>query len=203
MTDIKSQAGIGLTIARLAAGMFLGLALLSFAGLPAAAQSGNNRDTYKEDEIVREASDFFGEVSQGLADAVHSVFETYGEPNAYIKGEEAGGAFVVGLRYGQGELVMKNGTRQRVYWQGPSAGWDFGGNAVKVFTLVYNLPNGEAIYRRYPGVEGSAYFVGGIGINYQQRDDVILAPMRSGVGLRLGASVGYLKYTKTREWLPF
>lgn len=188
---------------RAIAGICIGFALLTFAALPAFAQSGNNRDTYKEDEIVREAGDFFGDVSQGLADAVHSVFEAYGEPNAYIKGEEAGGAFVVGLRYGQGELAMKNGTRQRVYWQGPSAGWDFGGNAVKVFTLVYNLPNGDAIYRRYPGVEGSAYFVGGIGINYQQRDDVILAPMRSGVGLRLGASVGYLKYTKTREWLPF
>ena len=185
------------------AGMCIGLALLTFAARPSAAPSGNNQDTYKQDEIVKEAGDFFGDVSQGLADAVHSVFEAYGEPNAYIKGEEAGGAFVVGLRYGQGELVMKNGTRQRVYWQGPSAGWDFGGNAVKVFTLVYNLPNGEAIYRRYPGVEGSAYLVGGIGINYQQRDDVILAPMRSGVGVRLGASVGYLKYTKTREWLPF
>ena len=203
MTIINSQTSRVFRMAPGIASLCMGLAFLTFAALPAAAQSGSNRDTYKEDEIVREASDFFGDVSQGLADAVHSVFETYGEPNAYIKGEEAGGAFVVGLRYGQGELVMKNGTRQRVYWQGPSAGWDFGGNAVKVFTLVYNLPNGEAIYRRYPGVEGSAYLVGGIGINYQQRDDVILAPMRSGVGLRLGASVGYLKYTKSREWLPF
>src|SRR5690606_11446715 len=146
----------------------------------AAAQSnGQSSDTYKEDEIVKEAGDFFGAVSEGLADAVHSVFEKYGEPNAYIKGEEASGAFVVGLRYGQGELVMKQGTRKKVFWQGPSAGCDFGGNAVRVFTLVYNLRDGETIYRRYPGVEGSAYLVGGIGINYQQRDDVVLAPMRS------------------------
>lgn len=203
MTTLNLRTKGAFSGLRVIAGFCIGMSLLAIATLPAAAQSDSNRDTYKEDEIVREAGDFFGDVSQGLADAVHSVFEAYGEPNAYIKGEEAGGAFVVGLRYGQGELVMKNGTRQRVYWQGPSAGWDFGGNAVKVFTLVYNLPNGEAIYRRYPGVEGSAYFVGGIGINYQQRDDVILAPMRSGVGLRLGASVGYLKYTKTREWLPF
>jgi hypothetical protein len=181
-------------------GIVTGLAMLAFATLPAAAQSS---DTYKEDEIVREAGNFFGDVSEGLADAVHSIFKKYGEPNAFIKGEEASGAFVVGLRYGQGELVMKNGTRKTVYWQGPSAGWDFGGNAVKSFTLVYSLPNGDAIYRRYPGVEGSAYLVGGIGINYQQRDDVILAPMRSGVGVRLGAAVGYLKYTKSREWLPF
>ena len=180
------------------------LAALTIMPGTALAQSENrSSDTYKEDEIVREAGDFFGGVSEGLADAVHDVFEDYGEPNAYIKGEEASGAFVIGLRYGQGDLVMKNGTRRTVYWQGPSAGWDFGGNAVKVFTLVYNLPNGDAIYQRFPGVEGSAYLVGGIGINYQQRDGIVLAPMRSGVGIRLGASVGYLKYTKSREWLPF
>lgn len=198
----RTEQGIThmLSASRGIVGLFMGLALLAFAALPAAAQSS---DTYKEDEIVKEAGDFFGEVSQGLADAVHSVFKQYGEPNAYIKGEEASGAFVIGLRYGQGELVMKDGTKRTVFWQGPSAGWDFGGNAVKAFTLVYNLPNGDAIYRRYPGVEGSAYLIGGVGINYQQRDDVVLAPMRSGVGFRLGASVGYLKYTKSREWLPF
>lgn len=185
------------------AALFLALSPAAFAQgqQSPAVQPGDA--TYTEDEIVREAGNFFGEVSKGLADAVHSVFKRYGEPNAFIKGEEAGGAFVVGLRYGQGELVMKNGGKQRVYWQGPSAGWDFGGNAVKSFTLVYNLPNGEAIYQRFPGVEGSAFLIGGIAVNYQQRDDIILAPMRAGVGLRLGASVGYLKYTKSREWLPF
>ena len=119
------------------------------------------------------------------------------------QGGEGGGCVAGGLRYGEAKLVMKEGTHKEVVWQGPGAGWAFGGDAVKVFTLVYNLPDGETIYRRYPGVEGSAYLVGGIGINYQQRDDVVLAPMRSGVGLRLGASVGYLKYTKSREWLPF
>lgn len=188
---------------QMAGGVFILMAALIAFSLPAFAQKQESNDTYSEDEIVKEAGDFFGAVSEGLADAVHSVFKRYGEPNAYIKGEEASGAFVIGLRYGQGDLVMKSGPQQRVYWQGPSAGWDFGGNAVKVFTLVYNLPDGETIYQRFPGVEGSAYLVGGIGINYQQRDDVILAPMRSGVGIRLGASVGYLKYTKSREWLPF
>lgn len=190
-----------------ATGILVLAVLIVFSSVPAFAQTNPQQqqqtDTYQEGEIVKEAGDFFGAVSKGLADAVHTVFERYGEPNAYIKGEEASGAFVLGLRYGQGELVMKNGTREHVYWQGPSAGWDFGGNAVKVFTLIYNLPNGETIYQRFPGVEGSAYLVGGVGINYQQRDDIVLAPMRSGVGLRLGASVGYLKYTKTREWLPF
>jgi hypothetical protein len=169
----------------------------------APAVKSQAKTTYSEQEIVMEAGTVFGGAAKGLADAVHTVFQKYGEPNAYIKGEEASGAIVVGLRYGSGTLHMKTGGQRKVYWQGPSAGWDFGGNAVKVFTLVYNLPNGQAIYQRFPGVEGSAYLVAGIGINYQQRDNVILAPMRSGVGLRLGASVGYLKYTKDREWLPF
>lgn len=160
-------------------------------------------ETYTENEILVEAGQVFGGTAKGLADAVHSVFKQYGEPNAYIKGEEVSGAIVFGLRYGVGTLNMKSGGSQKVYWQGPSAGWDFGGNAVKVFTLVYNLPNGEKIYQRFPGVEGSAYLIAGIGVNYQQRDNIILAPMRAGAGLRLGASVGYLKYTKTREWLPF
>ena len=204
MMGTNIRTGDKFNAIRGAAWAFAALAMLTFAAAPAMAQSnGQSGGTYNEDEIVKEAGDFFGAVSEGLADAVHSIFEEYGEPNAYIKGEEASGAFVVGLRSGQGELVMKEGTHKKVFWQGPSAGWDFGGNAVKVFTLVYNLPDGETIYRRYPGVEGSAYLVGGIGINYQQRDDVVLAPMRSGVGLRLGASVGYLKYTKSREWLPF
>lgn len=203
MTIFNLEAKGASQAPRRMAGILVAMAFLAAAALPAAAQSGDRQDTYKEDEIVREAGNFFGDVSQGLADAVHSVFQRYGEPNAYIKGEEASGAFVVGLRYGQGELVMKNGTKQSVYWQGPSAGWDFGGNAVKVFTLVYELPNGDAIYQRFPGVEGSAYLIGGIGVNYQQRDNIILAPMRAGVGVRLGASVGYLKYTKSREWLPF
>jgi hypothetical protein len=196
---------------------FSGFLLAAFAGLllvsgPALAADDNQqapavkshaRDTYSEQEIIMEAGTVFGGAAKGMADAVHTVFQKYGEPNAFIKGEEASGAIVLGLRYGTGTLHMKSGGQQKVFWQGPTAGWDFGGNAVKVFTLIYNLPNGQAIYQRFPGVEGSAYLVAGIGINYQQRGNIILAPMRSGVGLRLGASVGYLKYTKDREWLPF
>ncbi len=198
-----------LSIAAGLAALFAGALL---ASAPAEAADTNQQaptvrsqadDTYSEQEIVSGAGKVFGGTAKGLADAVHSVFKKYGEPNAYIQGEEASGAIVLGLRYGSGTLHMKNGFSGKVFWQGPSAGWDFGGNAVKVFTLVYNLPNGETIYQRFPGVEGSAYLVAGIGVNYQQRDNVVLAPMRSGVGLRLGASVGYLKYTKDREWLPF
>jgi hypothetical protein len=201
--SLRSQAAAGLA-ALFAAALFLPApAQAADTNQQAPAVQSQSSDTYNEQEIVTNAGKVFGGTAKGLADAVHSVFKKYGEPNAYIAGEEASGAIVLGLRYGSGTLHMKSGLAEKVYWQGPSAGWDFGGNAVKVFTLVYNLPNGETIYQRFPGVEGSAYLVAGIGVNYQQRDNVILAPMRSGVGLRLGASVGYLKYTKDREWLPF
>lgn len=199
----KRTPSLAALLALLAGFIVAAPALASEAQQEAPPVRSHSNDTYSEQEMVKEAGQVFGGAAQGLADAVHSVFKRYGEPNGYIKGEEASGAIVVGLRYGSGTLVMKNAGQAKVYWQGPSAGWDFGGNAVKVFTLVYNLPDKQTIYQRFPGVEGSAYLIGGIGVNYQQRGKVILAPMRSGVGLRLGASVGYLKYTKSREWLPF
>jgi hypothetical protein len=161
--------------------------------------------TYTQNEIVNRAANFFGTATEGVARAVERVFAERGSPNAYITGVEGGGAVVVGLRYGDGDLFIKaNGDRPtKVYWQGPSVGFDFGGNASKVFTLIYNLPNAEGIYQRFPGVEGSAYFVAGIGVNYQQNGRIILAPMRTGVGLRAGANVGYLHYSKERNILPF
>jgi hypothetical protein len=189
----------------------LGAALLSLtisssatpapAPEPAPAAGG----TYTQNEIVNRAANFFGSTTEGLARAVERVFSEKGSPNAYITGVEGGGALVVGLRYGDGDLFMKaNGDRPvKVYWQGPSIGFDVGGNASKVFVLVYNLPNTEAIYQRFPGVEGSAYVVAGVGVNYQQNGRIILAPMRTGVGVRLGANVGYLHYSKERNILPF
>ena len=170
-----------------------------------AAEQGPTGGTYSQNEIVNRAANFFGVATEGVARAVERVFSERGSPNAYITGVEGGGAVVVGLRYGDGDLFVKaNGDRPtKVYWQGPSVGFDFGGNASKVFTLIYNLPNAEAIYQRYPGVEGSAYFVAGIGVNYQQNGRIILAPMRTGVGLRAGANVGYLHYSKERNILPF
>ena len=160
-------------------------------------------DTYSKDDIVSAASDFFGTTSEAVGQAVARVFQDNGRPNGYIKGTEGAGAIVVGLRYGDGTLQMKNGTTEKVYWQGPSVGFDLGANGAKVFTLVYNLPNGDYIYRRFPGVEGSAYFIAGIGVNYQRDENVTLAPMRTGVGFRLGASVGYLAYSRQRNFLPF
>jgi hypothetical protein len=139
----------------------------------------------------------------GFARAVEYIFQRAGRPNGYILGEEAGGAFIAGLRYGEGILYTKDAGDHRVYWQGPSLGYDFGAEGSKTMVLVYNLRSPGEIYRSYPGVDGSAYFVGGLGVTFLTRDDVVLAPIRSGVGLRLGANIGYLKYTREPTWNPF
>ena len=167
------------------------------------AGTTDTQGTYDQDTIISEAESFFGKGAEGLGEVIEKIFKENGEPNGYIKGREAGGAFVVGLRYGDGELYLKNGYSQKVHWQGPSIGFDWGGNAAKVFTLVYNLPSVESIFQRFPGVDGSAYFIGGIGVNYLEKDGIILAPMRAGVGWRLGANVGYMKITPEKTWNPF
>ncbi|MEM8843999.1 MAG: DUF1134 domain-containing protein [Pseudomonadota bacterium] len=167
------------------------------------AESNDTQGTYDQDTIISEAEGFFGKGAEGLGEIVEKIFKEHGEPNGYIKGREAGGAFVVGLRYGDGELYLKNGYSQKVHWQGPSIGFDWGGNAAKVFTLVYDLPSVESIFQRFPGVDGSAYFIGGVGVNYLEKDGIILAPMRLGVGWRLGANVGYMKITPEKTWNPF
>ncbi len=162
-----------------------------------------DEDTYSTNEIVDAGERFFGGVSKSLAQVVEYAFRRQGRPNGYILGEEAGGAFIAGLRYGEGTLYTKNAGRHPVYWQGPSVGYDFGAEGSKTMILVYNLNYVDQIYNRFAGVDGSAYFVGGVGITFQTYDDMVLAPIRSGVGLRLGANVGYLKYTRTRSWNPF
>jgi hypothetical protein len=160
-------------------------------------------NSYSSDEIVGAGHRFFGGVSKGLANVVEHAFEKQGRPNGYILGEEAGGAFVAGLRYGEGTLHTKNAGTHRIYWQGPSFGYDFGAEGSKTLILVYNLRHVDQLYNRFAGVDGSAYLVGGVGVTFQTYDDVVLAPIRSGVGLRLGANVGYLKYTRTPTWNPF
>ena len=159
--------------------------------------------TYSSNEILNAGRGFFGGASEGLAKVVEHSFQHHGQPNGYILGEEGSGAIVAGLRYGEGTLYSKGFPPQKVYWQGPSLGYDFGANGSKSFTLVYNLQYPSQIYERFAGVDGSAYLVGGVGITYQQHDDVILAPIRAGLGLRLGANVGYLKYTPSPTWNPF
>lgn len=159
--------------------------------------------SYSSNEILDAGRHFFGDVSEGMARVVEYAFRRQGRPNGYILGEEAGGAVVAGLRYGEGVLHTKGFRTEKVYWQGPSVGYDFGANGSKTLTLVYNLRDPREIFDRYGGVEGSAYFVGGVGITFQRHDDVVLAPIRAGVGLRLGANVGYLKYTPSPTWNPF
>jgi len=160
-------------------------------------------DTYDQDSVLKEAEAFFGRSTEGLAKVIEKAFKEQGRPNGYVKGEEAAGAVAVGLRYGNGTLVMKDGATRRVWWQGPSIGFDFGGNVAKVFVLVYHLPRTSAIFQRFPGVDGSLYWVAGAGINYQRRNGIVLAPIRLGVGLRAGASVGYMKYTARKTYNPF
>ena len=149
------------------------------------------------------ATGFFGQVSMDLAQVIEYAFQRAGRPNGYILGEEAGGAFIAGLRYGEGTLYTKDAGNQRVFWQGPSVGYDFGAEGSKTMVLVYDLYSPGEIFNTYPGVDGSAYFIGGVGITFLARDHVRLAPIRSGIGLRLGANVGYLKYTRQPTWNPF
>jgi hypothetical protein len=159
--------------------------------------------TYTRDEIVNTVSDFLGVTAESAGAAIESIFRDNGSPTGYVAGEELAGAIGLGLRYGSGLLYMKNQQPMRTFWQGPSIGFDTGGNASRVFTLCYNLQYPDAIFRRFPGVEGSAYFVGGLGVNYQRADGITLAPVRAGLGLRLGANIGYLAYSRERNIFPF
>ncbi len=166
---------------------------------PAAAQ----QTQYSSNEILDSGHRFFGTVSRGLAQVVEKAFSQFGQPNGYILGEEASGAFVAGLRYGEGTLYTKNAGDLRVFWQGPSVGFDAGGEGARTMMLVYNLPSTEAIYERFGGIDGSAYFIGGFGMTALTANNVVLVPIRSGVGLRLGANLGYLKFTPKATWNPF
>jgi len=165
--------------------------------------NGQPAQTYTMEEMIQQGSDALGVAAESVGAAVQRVFKEYGEPTAYLAGEEAAAALTVGARYGRGLLYMKDRPTTEVFWQGPSIGFDAGGNASRVFTLCYNLEYPDAIFRRFPGVEGSAYMIGGLGVNYQRAENIVLAPIRAGVGLRLGANVGYLTYSRQRNILPF
>lgn len=167
------------------------------------APSEGGGDTFSMDEIKGTGHRFFGKVSVGFAKVVEYAFQRSGRPNGYILGEEAGGAFIVGLRYGEGVLYTKDAGKHRVFWQGPSVGYDFGAEGSKTMVLVYDLRSPGQIFNTFGGVDGSAYLIGGVGVTFLTRDDVVLAPIRSGIGLRLGANVGYLKYTREPTWNPF
>jgi len=170
------------------------------AAPPAQPPSSNQ---YSSNEIIDAGHHFFGGVSRGLATIVEKAGSQWGLPNGYILGEEAGGAFIGGLRYGDGTLYTKNAGDMRVYWQGPSLGFDAGADGARTMMLVYNLPRTDAIFERFGGIAGSAYFIGGLGMTALTADEIVVVPIRSGVGLRLGANVGYLKFTTRPTWNPF
>jgi hypothetical protein len=212
-------AVVALTLTGLA---LTGLALAGLEALPAGAQTAPPTppaavgpppptvpaqppasNQFSPNEIIEAGHHFFGGVSRGLAAIVEKAVSQWGLPNGYVLGEEAGGAFIGGLRYGDGTLYTKNAGDVRVYWQGPSLGFDAGADGARTMMLVYNLPRTEAIFERFGGVDGSAYFVGGFGMTALTANDIVVVPIRSGVGLRLGANLGYLKFTTRPTWNPF
>jgi hypothetical protein len=159
--------------------------------------------TVPREDIFTAAGNVFGNGAEGLAGILEDILKDQGEPIAYIAGEEAGGAFVLGVRYGSGVMRHRTEGDRVVYWTGPSIGFDFGADASKVFVLVYNLHDAQQLFRRYPGAEGRAYFVGGFSANYMRRGDVVLIPIRLGVGARLGVNAGYMRFSERNRWLPF
>lgn len=175
------------------------------ASVPAAAyeNDGVRPDSFRASEVVENGHRFFGSVSRGLALTVEEATRRWGEPNGYILGQEASGAIVGGLRYGEGTLYTRNAGQRRIYWQGPTLGFDVGGDGARTMMLVYNLPAVRDLYRRFGGVDGSAYFIGGFGMTAVTDGGIIVVPIRSGVGARLGINVGYLKFTGRPTWNPF
>jgi hypothetical protein len=190
---------------RLAVFIFL---LASICAGPLAAQSNPEtappppQNSFSSNELIDSGHRFFGTVSKGLAQIVERAVSQWGVPNGYILGEEGGGAFFAGMRYGEGMLYTKNAGDRKIYWQGPSIGFDWGGEGARTMILVYNLPDVDAIYDRFGGIDGSAYFVGGFGMTALTSNNIVLVPIRSGVGLRLGANIGYLKFTQASTWNP-
>jgi hypothetical protein len=172
-------------------------------GQAAVPPPAHGRGTFSAEEIKEAGHRFFGSVSMGLAQAIEYIFQRAGRPNGYILGEEAGGAIIAGVRYGEGTLYTRDAGEHRLYWQGPSVGYDLGAEGSKTMVLVYNLRAPGEIYSAFAGVDGSVYLVGGVGVTFLADSHVILAPIRSGLGLRLGANIGYLKYTREPTWNPF
>lgn len=181
---------------------FIAVLALFVAGTvrPAAAQSQSG---YTAQEIVDSGHQFFGTTSGAIATVVEKVFSRYGVPNGYILGQEGSGAFIGGLTYGEGTLYTKNAGDHKLFWQGPSIGWDIGGDGVRTMMLVYNLNSVQSIYGRFGGLSGSAYLIAGAGFHVMQRNDVLLVPIYTGVGARLGVNIGYLKVTPMPTWNPF
>ena len=169
----------------------------------APADPAKPETTYHQDDLIGAAEGVFGKGAKGVADVIHDILKKQGEPNAYIIGREGGGALVVGVRYGSGTLFHKVEGQRPVYWTGPSIGFDAGASAGSTFVLVYNLYNTDDLYHRFPAGEGQAYLIGGFNVSYMRRGNIVLIPVRSGVGLRLGVNAGYMKFSQKHKWVPF
>ena len=167
------------------------------------ASNPGGPESFNSNELVESGHQFFGSASRGLALALQEAIRRWGEPNGYILGQEASGAFFGGLRYGEGKLFTRNAGDRRIFWQGPSLGFDVGGDGARTMMLVYNMPFTDALYKRFVGVDGSAYFIGGFGVTAVAADEMIVVPIRAGVGARLGVNIGYLKFTPEPTWNPF
>ena len=178
--------------------------IFSYSNLYSIEKKEKN-ETFDKSEMVDKAKIYFADLSEGIGIVIERSFDDFGQPTAYIEGEEFSGAFFGGLRYGGGKIYFKDGTNKDIYWNGPSLGFDLGANASKVFTLIYNLDvaNLNKIFIRFPDVEGSFFLAAGLAINYQKKNDIIITPVRSGIGLRAGVNLGYTKYTKKRSLIPF
>ena len=185
------------------AGSALGATSLAGMTDEAAAQANGRPQKFQTRELIDSGHQFFGTISRGLAQVVETAGRRWGQPNAYILGQEASGAFFAGVRFGEGKMYTRNAGDRDVYWQGPSLGFDAGADGDRTMMLVYNLPSTEALYRRYGGVDGSAYLVGGFGFTALTADEIVLVPIRSGLGARLGVNLGYLKFTPQSTWNPF
>ena len=185
--------------------LFLFLFLFFFPFNFALGDVSKKENTFDKNEMVDKAKIYFADLSEGVAVIIERSFNDFGQPSAYIEGEEFSGAFFGGLRYGGGKIYFKDGTKKDVYWNGPSLGFDLGANASKVFTLIYNLEltNLNELYGRIPDIEGTLYLAAGLAINYQKKNDIIITPVRSGLGLRAGINLGYTKYTKKKSIIPF
>ncbi len=185
--------------------LFLSLFLFFFPFNFTLGDVSKKENTFDKNEMVDKAKIYFADLSEGVGVIIERSFNDFGQPSAYIEGEEFSGAFFGGLRYGGGKIYFKDGTKKDVYWNGPSLGFDLGANASKVFTLIYNLEltNLDELYGRIPDIEGTLYLAAGLAINYQKKNDIIITPVRSGLGLRAGINLGYTKYTKKRSLIPF
>ena len=179
---------------------------LSLVAAPVQAKSPprpGERDTFSSGELIQSGHHFFGNVSRGLAQAMEEAVRRWGEPTGYILGQEGSGALIGGVRYGEGTLYTRRGPGERVFWQGPTIGFDVGGEGARSMMLVYGLQDHSDLFKRFAEVDGSAYLIAGVGVTAARADDTVVVPIRTGLGLRLGVNVGYLKFTDAPTWNPF